>query len=314
MPDKAHREMIGNDDDRIPVLTITGFLGAGKTTFLNRVLDAEIVSGQKIAVIVNEFGTLGVDGRLIHDGDYEMFELNRGSVFCTCIRTDFLKTLSRICEDIRPAKVIIEASGVAQPGDFDFLMEEERMGDRFVMAGNICMVDAFNFLKLAAAMETPRRQLAAADAIVINKADLVSDGELAILREVVASINPDAPIEAVSFARVSKEFLRDVKVVRHNGAAWHEKDCRLVSVSIISDAKVDEESFMLLLNALERRLLRLKGNIDFGVGPRFVDYSAGHLSKAAPAEGFAKKTAFCAIAWRMSSDDLNARLRSLFKK
>ena len=80
----------------IDVYILTGYLGAGKTTTLNRLIGAERFAGKKLALIINEFGKMGVDGQLLLPGDYTKYEINKGSIFCICTKTDFLKALDSI--------------------------------------------------------------------------------------------------------------------------------------------------------------------------------------------------------------------------
>ena len=98
----------------IDVWLLTGYLGAGKTTMLNNLLGAEMFKGKRVALVINEFGQLGIDGALVRPGEWTKFELNKGSLFCACIKVDTVK-VSGIAFDIKPDVVIIEATGLAKP-------------------------------------------------------------------------------------------------------------------------------------------------------------------------------------------------------
>jgi G3E family GTPase len=90
----------------IPVIIFTGYLGAGKTTSLNTLLNTDWVKSKNIALIINEFGSVGVDGKLVEPGNYAKYEINRGSIFCICTKTDFVKYMTDISENIKLIKNI----------------------------------------------------------------------------------------------------------------------------------------------------------------------------------------------------------------
>ena len=96
---------------KIPTIILTGFLGAGKTTLLNRLID--YYQSTRTVLLINEFGQVGIDGQLLAAGNYQKIELNKGSLFCICVRTDFIDEVERIATEMRPELLIIEATGLA---------------------------------------------------------------------------------------------------------------------------------------------------------------------------------------------------------
>jgi len=102
--------------DSTDVFLITGFLGSGKTTFLNRVIDV-FPKDKKMTILMNEFGEVGIDGTLVEGDEIDMLEISRGSIFCVCVKTDFIKGLYELNTKIRPDVLIIESTGVANPSD-----------------------------------------------------------------------------------------------------------------------------------------------------------------------------------------------------
>ena len=94
--------------------------------------------------MINEFGTLGVDGNLIPPGKYHKYEINRGSIFCTCTRTDFLATLRKVAASSNCDHLLIEATGIAETGDLFRMIEEPSLARIFQIHANICLVDALN--------------------------------------------------------------------------------------------------------------------------------------------------------------------------
>jgi G3E family GTPase len=179
--------------DKIPVTVLTGYLGAGKTTLLNRILSEP--HGQKYAVIVNEFGEIGIDNDLIVGVDEEIFEMNNGCICCT-VRGDLIRIIQGLMR--RKGKfdaIIVETTGLADPAPVaqTFFMDEE-IGRKAKLDAVITVADA-RWLKdrLRDAPEA-KNQIAFADVILINKTDLVSEAELREIEARIRAINPYATL------------------------------------------------------------------------------------------------------------------------
>ncbi|MCC5875809.1 MAG: GTP-binding protein [Candidatus Sumerlaeia bacterium] len=174
---------------RIPVTVLTGYLGAGKTTVLNQVLSKN--HGQRIAVIENEFGEIGVDNELVIQSDEEIFEMNNGCICCT-VRGDLLRTLGNLVRRKNKFdRVLIETTGVADPGPVaQTFFREEDIAEKYWLDAIITVVDARHLsLHLHDSPEC-QRQIAFADVILLNKMDLVSKQEADALEETIRRINP----------------------------------------------------------------------------------------------------------------------------
>ncbi len=181
-----------------PVTVLTGYLGAGKTTLLNRILTED--HGKRYAVIVNEFGEIGIDNDLIVDSDEEVFEMNNGCVCCT-VRGDLIRILNGLMR--RQAlsgkggfdAIVIETTGLADPGPVAqtfFVDEEVKAKTRLDSVTTV--VDAKHVLLRLADSREAVEQIAFADQIVLNKTDLVTADELAHVEARLRRINPLAPI------------------------------------------------------------------------------------------------------------------------
>jgi G3E family GTPase len=182
-----------NTADRIPVTVLTGFLGAGKTTLLNRILTEN--HGQRIAVIENEFGEIGVDQELVINAEEEIFETNNGCICCT-VRGDLIRILGNlVTRRDRFDRIILETTGLANPGPVaQTFFVDAAVRDRFALDGIVTLVDASHFEQQLANSEETRTQVAFADVVVLNKTDLVSESRLDELERQIRGMNAMARI------------------------------------------------------------------------------------------------------------------------
>lgn len=179
--------------DRIPITVLTGDLGAGKTTLLNRILAED--HGRRYAVIVNEFGEIGIDGELVRKTDEELFELSNGCVCCT-VRGDLMRTLRRLLAE-RPDvdAVILETTGLADPAPVaQTFFADQALSAKLTLDTVTTLVDAKHIMPRLEESREAVAQVAFADQIVLNKTELVSNGELAQVEARLRGLNAYAPI------------------------------------------------------------------------------------------------------------------------
>jgi G3E family GTPase len=186
---------------KIPVTVLTGYLGAGKTTLLNRILSEP--HGKKYAVIVNEFGEIGIDNELVVNADEEVFEMNNGCICCT-VRGDLVRIIDGLMR--RKGKfdaIIVETTGLADPAPVaqTFFMDEQ-VGAKTKLDAVVTVADA-KWLKdrLKDAPEA-KNQIAFADVILLNKTDLVTRAELAEIEARIRGINPYARLHRTERAKI----------------------------------------------------------------------------------------------------------------
>ncbi len=187
--------------DKTPVTVLTGYLGAGKTTLLNRILSED--HGKKYAVIVNEFGEVGIDNDLIVGADEEVFEMNNGCVCCT-VRGDLIRVVSGLMKRKGGFDaIIVETTGLADPGPVaqTFFVDDD-VRAKTALDSVTTVVDAKHLpLRLADSKEAAE-QVAFADQIILNKTDLVNEAELAEVERMIRRLNPLAPIHRAQRSNV----------------------------------------------------------------------------------------------------------------
>jgi G3E family GTPase len=183
------------------VLLITGFLGSGKTTFLNRIIN-NFPSDLKLTVLMNEFGEIGIDGTLVEGEDIDMMEISRGSIFCVCVKTDFIKGLYELNAKTKPDVLIIESTGVANPSDLKRDLQLPIFNNRFDFAEQFCIIDTAHFLEAFATFASVEKQLATSTVFVLNKTDTVDRNMLERVKEVVREHHPDPHFFETTFANI----------------------------------------------------------------------------------------------------------------
>ena len=186
---------------------ITGFLGAGKTTLMKHFI--RLFAGQKIQLIVNEFGKEGVDGVLLSELDACLQEISGGSVFCSCRLDQFEKVL-RESQSVHADVILVEASGLSDPTGVRKLFGQTERFPHITYMGGICLIDAVRFPKLYATARVCIKQLAASEVAVVNKTDCASAEQLAETMACIRGQRPDMPIVQTSFGQVDTDLLNKI--------------------------------------------------------------------------------------------------------
>ncbi len=274
--------------DKIPVTVLTGYLGAGKTTLLNRILSED--HGQKYAVIVNEFGEVGIDNELVVGADEEVFEMNNGCICCT-VRGDLIRIVEGLMK--RRGKfdaIIVETTGLADPAPVaqTFFVDQD-VQDLARLDAVVTVADAKWLADRLKDAPEAKNQIAFADVIILNKTDLVSEAELREVEGRIRAINPYAklhktqrcqvPLGAVlgqgafdldrileiepAFLEAGDDHDHDHHAHGHDhahdhghgngGGLKHYHDEEMQSVSVRVDSDIDPDKFMPWINELVQR-------------------------------------------------------------
>ncbi len=294
--------MAGAVASRIPVTVLTGYLGAGKTTLLNHILSAD--RGRRYAVIVNEFGAVGIDNALIVGADEELFELSNGCICCT-VRGDLIRTLHGLLSRRGDFEaIIVETTGLADPGPVaQTFFVDQFLQARTVLDSVTTVVDARHVrLRLADSREA-REQIAFADQIVLNKTDLVSAQELHDVAAQVRALNRFAPIHRAQRSNVAVGALLgrggfDLERIAslapdepddhghdahcgHDHGHDHDHDGDIGSVSFVSPTPIDGAKagrwLADLVSRQGRDILRAKGIIHVAGEDRRLVFQSVHM-------------------------------------
>jgi G3E family GTPase len=245
------------DSGRVPVVVLTGFLGSGKTTLLNHLLHES--HGRRVAVIVNEFGEVGIDGACVA-GAEQFVELDNGCL-CCALNEDLKRTLGELRARGGFEHLVLETTGLADPLPVAWTFSRPGLVDFYRVDSIVTVVDAAHLERALSEAEEAALQIERADLLVLNKLDLVSDGG-ARARARLEAMNPRAPVLAATRGRVDWDLLLDVgaspAAVQPEGPDHHHHPS-FDSVSVAVDAVLSEEGLEDLFYELPRSIYRVKG-------------------------------------------------------
>ncbi len=266
---------------KIPVVILTGFLGAGKTTLLNRILTAP--HGHRIAVVINEFGEVGIDHHLIVASEEEIFQMNNGCICCT-VQGDLLRVLLQLVERRDTFDyLVVETSGLADPTVIvQTLLLDERIRLDFELQAVVTVVDGMHIEQQLGTYHEAREQIACADAILLNKTDLITPEEADALTARLGELNPTTRITPTRNAEVDiGELLEmrafDLEARRHaaGNGHHHEHHPSVQTVSFVQPGDLNKTRlshwFRSVLAEQGADILRMKGILNMhGDSHQFV--------------------------------------------
>ena len=308
-------DAIEQAQDKIPVTVLTGYLGAGKTTLLNRILSEP--HGKKYAVIVNEFGEIGIDNDLIVGADEEVFEMNNGCICCT-VRGDLIRIIDGLMR--RKGKfdaIIVETTGLADPAPVaQTFFVDENVGNKTKLDAVVTVADAKWLRDRLKDAPEAKNQIAFADVILINKTDLVSEAELREVEARIRGINPYAKLHRTQRAQIPLNEVLDRKAFdlerildiepafleaddhdhghdhdhhhhddhahsHSHGGLKHYHDEEMQSIALSTDQPLDPDKFFPFIQNLTQaegpNILRSKGILSLKDDPQRFVFQGVHM-------------------------------------
>lgn len=276
-------------ENKTNLYLLTGFLGAGKTTFLTNVLNN--LSEQKVGVIMNEFGKIGIDGQIIKKEGMELIEINKGSIFCSCLKISFAQAMIEMA-DQSLKYLFVESSGLADPSNIGDVLRgvEAVKGNVYDYKGAICLVDALHFLDQIEDLETVERQLKHCHLVVINKTDLANEKTLSDIKNRIREINSKVEIEECSFGELCYDFLNQDLMKNQwieDEETTNTPESKPKSLNLTFQGQLSKEELTEFLNSVSENSYRIKGFFKLEDGfnqvdvvNRKIDYKLSPLGEA----------------------------------
>jgi len=252
---------------KIPITVITGYLGAGKTTLLRNILKS---ADQKLAVIMNEFGEINIDGKIIKGKNVNMTELQGGCVCCS-LTGEFEAAIKEIISKVKPDAIVVETTGVAEPDavvvDIQDNLPELRLD------GVITVVDSDAIIKFPTIGHTGKMQIEMADIILLNKIDLVDKKQLKEVKNKIKTINNNSIILETKNCNADNEVLFGINTKKtakkHKGHEIKEQYFKFETRKLI-----DKEKFEDFVKNMPKNVYRAKGFVKTNDGDLLFNYVA----------------------------------------
>ena len=259
-------------DDRPQLIVLTGFLGSGKTSFLQHFIEYQVQLNRFVAIIQNEIGEIGLDGKLL-DHDYAVTEIDEGCVCCTLVG-NLKKAIHQVLSSFHPDYIVLETTGLANP--YNLLDELSEVAELVRFDSITTMVDGLNIDKSLDTYDVAREQIKAADILLLNKKDLLNEFQLRKINRKLKEMNPKAPILLAQHGDINPALVygvdpQDEPVEAHRNKlqreAHHQHHSHafdgLSSYKISLAGPLERERFIETIQALPRSVFRIKGVVEF---------------------------------------------------
>ncbi|WP_432663827.1 GTP-binding protein [Wukongibacter baidiensis] len=258
---------------------VSGFLGAGKTTFMHNFID--YFENQKLAIIVNEFGKQGMDGLLLKRDSISLKEISNGSIFCNCRSDSFIDALVKISE-YPVDTVLVECSGLSDPTGMGKIMSvvQKLTENSYDYKGTIAIADATNIEKLVTTAPAVKLQIASSDLVIVNKIDLVDVYKIKSVENTILQVNPLVKIARTSFGKISNQkWIEDLSNKNSSG------DINITKTKIIGTQKLlvsmkenyDKRSLERWIEDFSDTFYRIKGFVLIDNKWSYVDGTSNQL-------------------------------------
>jgi G3E family GTPase len=254
---------------RTPITLITGPLGSGKTTLLRHILATQ---SEKIAIVMNEFGDIAIDTKVIEGKNVRIAELGGGCVCCSLLG-EFEAAVNEIIQKTAPERIVVETTGLAEPEALVFNIQEALPQCR--LDGVVSLIDADMLIRFPELGHTTRLQIEGADIVLLNKIDLVEPSAIEPLETKLGKINTTAAIVRTERCRIEPELLFGIGRERKIARVEHRHQPEFESFGFTSGKIFSRECFEYFANGLPPNVVRAKGFIRFADGAQLFNFVAG---------------------------------------
>lgn len=254
---------------RTPITLITGPLGSGKTTLLRQILATQ--SG-KMAIVMNEFGEIAIDAKVIEGKNVRIAELGGGCVCCSLLG-EFEAAVTEIIQKIAPERIIVETTGLAEPEALVFDIQEALPQCR--LDGVVSVIDADMLVRFPELGHTTRLQIEGAEILLLNKIDLVEPSQIGLLETKLHEINPVAAIIRTERCRIDPELLFGASHGKKITRPHHRHQPEFESFAFTAEKIFSRDCFERFANKLPSNVVRAKGFVHFDNGGQLFNYVAG---------------------------------------
>src|SRR6266536_3640671 len=256
---------------RTPITLVTGPLGSGKTTLLRHILRTRPA---KIAIVMNEFGEIAIDTKVIEGKNVRIAELGGGCVCCSLLG-EFEAAVTEIIKKVEPEMIVVETTGLAEPEALVFNIQEALPQCR--LDGVVSVIDADMLIRFPEQGHTTRLQIEGADILLLNKVDLVDAKQIESLETKLGEINPSAKIIRTEHCQIDLELLFGIPQWRKKKVAppQHEHQPEFESFTFSSNKTFSRDCFERFADDLPANLIRAKGFVRFHDGAQLFNFVAG---------------------------------------
>jgi len=254
---------------RTPITLITGPLGSGKTTLLRHILATQ---SEKIAIVMNEFGEIAIDTKVIEGKNVRIAELGGGCVCCSLLG-EFEAAVNEIIEKITPERIVVETTGLAEPEALVFNIQEALPQCR--LDGVVSVIDADMLIRFPELGHTTRLQIEGADILLLNKIDLIELSQIEPLETKLREINPTAVIVRTERCRIDPELLFGIGRAKKIPVPEHRHHPEFESFASTSNEIFSRNCFEDFANGLPPSVIRAKGFVRFADGGQLFNFVAG---------------------------------------
>jgi len=254
---------------RTPITLVTGPLGSGKTTLLRHILATRPA---KIAIVMNEFGEIAIDSRVVEGKNVRIAELGGGCVCCSLLG-EFEAAVNEIIQRVEPDIIVVETTGLAEPEALVFNIQEALPQCR--LDGVVSVIDADMLVRFPELGHTMRLQIEGADILLLNKIDLVEPRQIEPLEAKLRELNPTATIVLTEHCRIDSELLFGIGREKKVAPPEHKHQLEFESFTFTSDKNFSRDCFERFANSLPADVHRAKGFVRFSDGVHLFNFVAG---------------------------------------